>query len=263
MMTLLREGQKRGFLDVDSLQMIEGVLAMSRLRVRDIMVPRAQMVTIQEDQSFESMLDPIISSGHSRFPVTGEDRDEVVGILLAKDLLRYFAAPQPAAFDLHDFVRPAVFVPESKRINVLLKEFRSSHNHMAIVVNEYGGVAGLVTIEDVLEEIVGDIGDEHDRPAEQDIQQVAPDRYQVKALTEIESFNAYFGTTFSDAEYDTVGGLVMHHMGHLPHPGESVALHGVQFQVLRSDRRRIHTLEVVPNGGDGVETRDFIEGDPA
>jgi len=241
----LREAGARGLIDADALSMIEGVLEVADLQVRDIMVPRSQMVVLERDDPPEELLPVIVESGHSRFPVIGEDRDQVVGILLAKDLLRYFGEEEGGAFDMRELLRPAVFVPESKRVNVLLKEFRVSRNHMAVVVDEYGGVSGLVTIEDVIEEIVGDIADEYDIEEDQTIRREGERQYAVHALARIEDFNEYFGTGFSDEEFDTIGGLVMHQFGRLPKRGESVVIDGFDFRVLRSDRRRIDMLRVV------------------
>ncbi|RMD69549.1 MAG: CBS domain-containing protein [Gammaproteobacteria bacterium] len=242
---LLREAKERHILDADALSMIEGVLQVSEKRVRDAMIPRSQMVVIPQNASLEDILPIIVESAHSRFPVIGESRDEVVGILLAKDLLAYCLEDRRKAFQVRDVLRPAVFIPESKRLNVLLKEFRTSRNHMAIVVDEYGGVAGLITIEDVLEQIVGEIADEYDVEEEKDIIPING-RYRVKALTSIEEFNEYFGTQFSDTEFDTIGGLVLKAFGHFPRPGETIVLDHLQFRVLRGDKRRIHLLEVVP-----------------
>lgn len=247
---LLRDAEQRSLLDSDALAMIEGVLQTSELRVRDIMVPRAQMVVVEGDAPLETSLKSITDSGHSRFPVIGETRDEVVGILLAKDLLPFWVT-RATEFNIRDVLRPAVFIPESKRLNVLLKEFRSSRNHMAIVVDEYGGVSGLVTIEDVLEQIVGEIADEHDIDESTYIKAHDNKRYTLKALTPIEEFNEFFGTSFSDEEFDTIGGLVLNKFGYLPRPGEVVKFGGYNFKVLHADRRRVHLLEmtlvVTPN----------------
>jgi magnesium and cobalt transporter len=212
------------------------------------MIPRSQMVVIERNQKLDQMLKVIIDSGHSRFPVIGEDRDEVLGVLLAKDLLRYFNNEQRDELRIEDYLRPAVVIPESKRLNALLKEFRDSHNHMAIVVDEYGGVSGLLTIEDVLEEIVGEIDDEHD-PEEVVCIQPETDAegrstWQVRALTRIEDFNDYFETNLPDDDYDTTGGLVMHELGRLPRRGEKLTFGGFEFRVLKADRRRIDTLQV-------------------
>lgn len=238
---LLRDAQARDLLDADALAMIESIMQVSEMQVRDIMIPRAQMVVVRRDAGLEEILPTIIDSGHSRFPVIGENRDEVVGILLAKDLLRYRIQPEEA-FSIRDSMRPVVFIPESKRLNVLLKEFRVSRNHIAVVVDEYGGVAGMVTIEDVLEQIVGEIADEHDIEEGVFILQRSQTSYMVKALTPIEDFNEYFGTDFSDEEFDTVGGLVAHEFGHLPKRGESVVMGRFVFKVTRADNRRIHLL---------------------
>jgi len=249
----LREAGRRGLIDADALAMIEGVLAVSDLQVRDIMVPRSQMVVVDRDDPPGKLLPVIVESGHSRFPVIGEDRDQVVGLLLAKDLLRFFGEGGGEDFDMREVLRPAVFVPESKRVNVLLKEFRVSRNHMAVVVDEYGGVSGLVTIEDVIEEIVGDIADEYDIEEDQTIRREGDRQYAVLALARIEDFNAYFGSAFSDEEFDTIGGLVMHQFGRLPKRGESVSIEGFDFKVLRADRRRIDLLRVT--APPGVEPR--------
>jgi len=198
---------------------------------------------IGKDQTPDELLKAIIESNHSRFPVIGDDRDEVVGIVLAKDLLKHFVG-EPQSFQLDKFLRPAVFIPESKRLNMLLAEFRESRNHMAIVVDEYGGVSGLATIEDVLEQIVGEIDDEHDPETVSSIQPQDGGRFVVLALTRIEEFNEFFNTEISDADYDTVGGLVMHELGRLPRRGEQLEHAGFRFKVLRGDRRRLHTLEV-------------------
>ena len=244
---LLRDAEQRNLIDVEALGMIEGALQVGEMQVRDIMIPRAQMVVVQEDVPPEEFVAEVIESGHSRFPVVGDSRDEVRGILLAKDLLAYFAKDSSEtrdSFDMDDAMRPAVFIPESKRLNVLLKEFRQSRNHMAIVVDEYGGVAGLVTIEDVLEQIVGEIDDEHDTEVGQDIRRLGNGEFVVKARTPIEDFNEYFNTSFSDEEFDTIGGLVIKSLGHLPKRGESGEIGGMHFRVLRADKRRVHLLRV-------------------
>jgi len=241
---ILTDARDRGLIDADVLAMLEGVLEVSEIQVRDVMVPRSQMVVVHRDDPPEKILPVVIESGHSRFPVVGEDRDEVVGILLAKDLLRYFAQDGGSQFDIRECLRPAVFIPESKRLNVLLKEFRVSHNHMAIVVDEYGGVSGLLTIEDVLEQIVGDIGDEYDVDEGEGIRRDGERTYSVPALTRIEEFNETFGTRFSDEEFDTIGGLVLHELGRMPRRGEAVEIGGLELKVHRADRRRIETLRV-------------------
>jgi magnesium and cobalt transporter len=241
---MMRAAASAGMLDADALSMIQGVLRVSDLQVRDIMVPRSQMVVLERDSEPKSLLPSVTESGHSRFPVIGADRDQVVGILLAKDLLRYYAEGATGGFDIREVLRPAAFVPESKRLNVLLKEFRASRNHMAIVVDEYGGVSGLVTIEDVIEEIVGEIADEYDTDEDQTIRREGDRQFAVLALTRVQEFNDYFGTRFSDEEYDTIGGLVMHQFGRLPRRGEAVTMEGLEFKVLRADRRRIDQLRV-------------------
>jgi magnesium and cobalt transporter len=241
----MREAASRGLLDADSLEMLEGVLEVGDLHVRDIMVPRSQMIVVERDADPATIVPVVVESGHSRFPVIGEDRDQVVGILLAKDLLRYYAEGGQQDFDIREVVRPAVFVPESKRLNVLLKEFRKNRHHMAIVVDEYGGVAGLVTIEDVIEQIVGDIADEYDVEEDQPIRREGERQYTVRALTRIDEFNEYFGTDFSDEEFDTIGGLVAHAFGRLPRRGETTRIGELEFRVLRADRRRIDALRVV------------------
>ena len=222
--------------------MIEGVLQVSEMQVRDIMIPRAQMDVIDIADAPEKFIPFVIETAHSRFPVIGENKDDVIGILLAKDLLRYYAGEE---FDVRDMLRPAVFIPEAKRLNVLLKEFRMNRNHIAIVVDEYGGVSGLVTIEDVLEQIVGEIEDEYDfDETEDNIIQDRSGRYRVKAVTEIASFNEVLGTQFSDEDYDTVGGLVVSKFGHLPKRGEQTEFDGLKFLVLRADSRRLHSMLV-------------------
>jgi magnesium and cobalt transporter len=241
---LLADAKDRGLIEADVLSMMEGVLQVSTIQVRDVMVPRAQMVVVQREDPPEKILPTVIESGHSRFPVVGEDRDEVVGILLAKDLLRYFAEDSATSFDIRECLRPAVFIPESKRLNVLLREFRNSHNHMAIVVDEYGGVSGLLTIEDVLEQIVGDIGDEYDVDEVEGIHKEAERTFAVPALTRIDEFNDVFDTRFSDEDADTIGGLVLHELGRMPRRGEAIELGGLELKVLRADRRRIETLRV-------------------
>jgi magnesium and cobalt transporter len=239
----LRAAQRRGLIDGDALSIIEGALAVSEMQVRDIMIPRAAMDVIDVHAGVEDFIAQVIATAHSRFPVIDQNRDDVIGILLAKDLLRYYAGEEE--FNVREMLRPAVFVPESKRLNVLLREFRASRNHMAIVVDEYGGVAGLVTIEDVLEQIVGEIEDEYDFDEAGDNILAEPGgRWRVKALTQIADFNTAFGTAFSDAEHDTVGGLVIDHFGRLPKRGESTAIGGLRFQVLRADSRRVYTLIV-------------------
>jgi len=243
LLDILRGAFERHLLDADALSMIEGVLAVSEATVRDIMIPRAQMDCVSIDDDPPDFLPLILETKHSRFPVIGESKDDVTGILLAKELLNYYANPE--GFVLRDTLRPAVFVPESKRLNVLLREFRANRNHIAIVVDEYGGVSGLVTIEDVLEQIVGDIEDEYDYDESHDnIIPEANGRFRVKAQTEIDDFNEQFGTQFPDDEFDTVGGLVLRAFGRLPKRGEATTMEGLRFRVLRADSRRLHTLQV-------------------
>ena len=243
---MLRVAGARGLIDGDALTMLEGVLEVGDLQVRDIMVPRAQMAFVRRDDPAARILPVVVESGHSRFPVMDEDRDNIVGILLAKDLLRLTTAQARERFDIREYMRPAVFVPESKRLNVLLKEFRRNRNHMAIVVDEYGGVSGLVTIEDVIEQIVGEIDDEFDVEDDQNIRRDAERQFTVRGVTRIGEFNDYFGARLSEAEgFDTVAGLLMKEFGRLPRRGESVNLDGFEFRVLRADRRRIDALRVV------------------
>ncbi len=242
---VLADAHEKGLIDTDALEMLRGVLEVAELQVRDIMVPRSQMVVVNRSDFPEDILPIVIESGHSRFPVIGDDRDQVAGILLAKDLLRYYIEDGQKEFDIKECLRPAVFIPESKRLNVLLKEFRVSHNHIALVVDEYGGVAGLVTIEDVLEQIVGDIGDEYDVDDDLDVRKEGERQFSVRAQIPIDDFNRYFGTDFSDEEFDTIGGLLMNHLGRLPRRGEAFSFGGLEFKVLRADRRRLETLRVV------------------
>jgi magnesium and cobalt transporter len=244
LLEFLRDDRWERVLDEDELEMLRDVLEVSETQVRDVMVPRSQMVVLEAGAPQDEILATIIECGHSRFPVLGEERDEVQGILLAKDLLRHFRDGGEQAFSLDRFLRPAVFIPESKRLNTLLKQFRVSRNHMAIVVDEYGGIAGLLTIEDVLEEIVGEIDDEHDPRDAAPIQQQDESRYNVKALTRIEDFNEYFDVELTDSDYDTVGGLVIHQLGRMPRSGDVVAAEGFRFKVLQADRRRVYGVEV-------------------
>lgn len=240
----LRNAQRRNLIDVDALGMIEGVLQVAEMQVRDIMVPRSQMVVVERDATIENMLPVIVESAHSRFPVIGESRDEVVGILLAKDLLSCIEGERLGRVNIRELLRPVVFIPESKRLNVLLKEFRVSRNHIAMVVDEYGGVAGLVTIEDVLEQIVGEIIDEHDVDEDFYIRKHSESEYTVKALTPIDEFNENFDTDFSDEEFDTIGGLLLNVFSHLPKRGESATIGKLRFKVLNADGRRIYLLHV-------------------
>ena len=242
-LTFLTECRNRGLLQSDELRMLQGVLEVSEAHVRDVMIPRSRMVVLRQDDSTDELLKTIVDSGHSRFPVIGADRDEVVGILLAKDVLRHYR-DSDAEFNIDDLLRPAVFIPESKRLSTLLKEFREGHQHMAVVVDEYGGVSGLATIEDVLEQIVGEIDDEHDPEDIDPIQEIENGRFSVMAQTRIEQFNEYFDTELDDEEYDTVGGLILHELGRLPRRGERLEFDRFAFKVTRGDRRRIHVVEV-------------------
>ncbi|BAJ03367.1 CNNM family magnesium/cobalt transport protein CorC [Shewanella violacea] len=243
---VIHDAEQREVISEDTREMIKGVLEVSDLRVRDIMIPRAQIVALQIDDTVEELLSTVISSAHSRFPVVNEDKDHIEGILLAKDLLKYGFKNNDEPFTLGQVIRPAVVVPESKRVDVLLKEFRSQRYHMAIVVDEYGGVSGLVTIEDILEEIVGEIEDEfdHDSAKDTEIRKVGKQVYMIKALTPIEDFNDEFKTQFSDEEFDTVGGLVSHAFGHLPERNEKVIIDGIEFKVISADTRRLLQLRV-------------------
>ncbi len=246
LLELLHDAHDRNLIDADAMSMIEGVFQVSDLAARDIMVPRSQMDVVDIAKPIEDWLPMVLETAHSRFPAVDGDRDKVVGILLAKDLLRYYAEE---SFDVRDMLRPAVFIPESKRLNVLLRDFRANRNHIAIVVDEYGGVAGLITIEDVLEQIVGDIEDEYDFDEEEDNILPVKDgdfgpRWRIKALTEIEQFNELLGTTLSDDDVDTIGGLVSKHLGRMPRKGEQFNIDRLRFEVLRADARQVHVLLV-------------------
>lgn len=241
---LLRDAEQRSLLDADALRMIEGVLQVSEMRVEEIMITRSTMVTIDKDASLDSILPIVIQSAHSRFPVIGESKDEVVGILLAKDLLQY-KREDFDRFSLKDIIRPAIFIPESKRLDILLNEFRKNRHHLAIVVDEYGGVNGMVTIEDVLEQIVGDIEDEHDFKEDPFIKKHKEDNYSIKAQTPIVEFNQYFDLNFDENEFDTIGGLVIKEFGYLPKRGETIDIEGIPFTVLRANRRRVQLLKMV------------------
>jgi magnesium and cobalt transporter len=241
---MLAESRQRGVLDAEAFAMLEGALAVADLQVRDIMIPRMQMVCLRREDPIARILPAVVESRHSRFPVLDGDRDDVAGILLAKDLLRLFASGTPAVFDMREYLRPALFVPEAKRLNVLLREFRDSRNHMAIVVDEYGGVAGLVTIEDVIEQIVGDIDDEFDVEDDQNIRREDERQFSVRGSTRIDEFNQYFNAELPEGEFDTVAGLVMQQLGRMPRRGESVMLGMFEFRVMRTDRRRIDSLRV-------------------
>lgn len=246
---MVRDAEGEHLIDPDTAGMMEGALMVSELKVRDIMVPRSEMIFIEVEQTPEEFLPSVIESAHSRFPVVDSRHEKVLGILLAKDLLPLAADPA-YPFQIREVLRPAVFVPESKRLHILLREFRLSRNHLAIVVDEYGEIAGLVSIEDVLEQIVGEIDDEYDVDDEQYIRQHRANRFTLKARTPIEHFNEFFHSRLPDVDYDTVGGLVMHHFGRVPARGDEIDFAGFSFKVLRADRRRVHTLRVVRTGPD-------------
>ena len=244
LITLLRSCAERNLLDADALAMIEGALQVADMQARDIMVPRMHMDMIDISASPAEFIPMVIETAHSRFPVVGENKDNVIGILLAKDLLRYYAGEEE--FNVREMLRPAVFIPESKPLNILLKEFRANRNHIAIVVDEYGGVAGMVTIEDVLEQIVGDIEDEHDiDDVDEKFVQERGGQFRVKALTEISDFNEFFGTNYDDETFDTIGGFVLQRFSHIPKRGEQISIDNLTFKVLRADSRRLHLLQVV------------------
>ncbi|MEQ8232124.1 MAG: transporter associated domain-containing protein [Gammaproteobacteria bacterium] len=240
----LHDAEAANLIDPDTAAMMEGALLVSEMKVRDIMVPRTEIVFIDEESSPAEFLPEVIESGHSRFPVFDHEREHVVGVLLAKDLLT-FAVDPTQTLDIRDILRPVSFVPESKRLNILLREFRARRNHLAVVVDEYGGISGLVTIEDVLEQIVGDIDDEHDLAEEDNIRRHRDERYTVKARTTLEEFNEAFGLDWTSADYETIGGLVIHELGHLPRRGEELEHRGFSFKVLRADRRRVRLLRVI------------------
>lgn len=240
---ILHHAESHHILDHESLRMMEGVLEVAKMKVRDVMIPRSQMITIESNCTFDQILPIAEENQHSRYPVIGESRDEILGILLIKDILPYFKSPND--FVLSKMLRPAIFIPESKRLNVLLNDFRVNHNHMAIVVDEYGGISGLVTIEDVLEEIVGEIEDESDISEFNNlIKKIGDRQFTVKALTSIEDFNTHFNTQFSEEEFDTIGGLVMNRLGHLPKRGDSIVIDNLRFKILHADNRRIRLLKV-------------------
>jgi magnesium and cobalt transporter len=241
---LLKNLQASQVLGAEELFMIEGVMQVSDMQVRDIMIPRGQMVVLEHEDPIPVIIDKITESGHSRFPVIDDDKDDVVGILLAKDLLQ-LSVEDTAKFEFNDYIRPASFIPESKRLNVLLKEFRQNRSHMAMIVDEYGGVSGLVTIEDVLEQIVGKIDDEHDDDDEVDIQHHGANRYSVRALTPLQDFNDYFNSEFVNDEIETIGGYLLGHIGYLPERGESFTLDNLTFKVLSADSRHVHQYQVV------------------
>ncbi len=241
----LQQAEEDGIVERDSYDMIQRILYVSDMRVRDVMIPRSSMVLIDRDAVLDDCLDVMVDSGHSRFPVFDHEKDQFVGILLAKDLLRFFDEDNKQRFNLRDLTRPVVFVPESKRLNVLLSEFRTYRNHMALVADEFGAVAGVVTIEDVLEQIVGDIEDEHDVDEEEGfIRTMSNGETMVKALLPIDEFNEHFQTYFSENGSDTIGGLISQTLGHIPQPGESVDINGITFDIIHADSRRIHIVRV-------------------
>lgn len=242
---LIRSASERHILDAEALSIVEGALSVSQMQARDIMIPRSQVVMVSRDAAAEETLKLVTETSHSRFPVIDDDRDDVIGILLAKDLLTAVVTAGEFKFDLRELLRPAVFIPESKRLNVLLREFRARRNHMAIVVDEYGGVAGIVTIENVLEQIVGEIEDEHDIDDDAPILQRDENTYTVKALTPVEDFNEFFEVDWSDDDFDTVGGHVVNQFGHLPGRGEQISIDRFEFTILRADNRRVHLLRMV------------------
>ena len=248
LLDLLKNLQSHQLFGADELTMIEGVLQVADMQVRDIMIPRGQMVVLDHEDSLPEIIEKITTSGHSRFPVIDDDKDDVVGILLAKDLLA-LPLDQGDAFEINEYIRPASFIPESKRLNVLLKEFRLNRSHMAMIVDEYGGVSGLITIEDVLEQIVGKIDDEHDDEDEIDIQPHGDNRFSVRALTPLDEFNDYFETEFESEDVETIGGYLLGEIGHLPERGESIALDNLTFKVLSADSRQVHLYQVISNVG--------------
>ena len=254
---LLRKAQRRKVLDSDALSIIEGALQVSDMQVRDIMVPRSQVVTVNAADSPQDILPVVIEAQHSRFPVIGDSLDEVLGILLAKDLLPLALDKEQKKFDIKDVMRPATYVPESTRLNVLLKEFRENRNHMAIVIDEYGDLAGLCTIEDVLEQIVGEIEDEHDIEEEAFIKQLDNDSFTVKALTSVEEFNQHVGASLSTEEFDTIGGIVLSKFGHIPQRDESVVIGKFTFRVLSADNRQIRLLHVSTSHSDAATVHDY------
>ena len=242
--SLIVDAAENEVIDNDAKDIIVGAMQVSEMHARDIIIPRTQMKVIAVDSKLEDILPLIIQSAHSRYPVVGENPDDVLGILLAKDLLPQILDPKNAGFDVRELMRPTLFIPESKRLNVLLREFRQNRNHMAIVIDEYGGVAGLITIEDVLEEIVGEIEDETDAEEDPFIRKIASNNYFVSALTPIEDFNKYFEVNFSDGEFDTIGGLVSHAFGYMPTRNEITEIQGFKFKVITADQRKIHSLHM-------------------
>jgi magnesium and cobalt transporter len=255
LLELLRNAEQDQVLDADALSIIEGALQVSSMQVREIMIPRSQVVTVSAKNTLEEILDIVVEASHSRFPVVSENQDNIMGILLAKDLLRLALNGNAERFSIKDIVRPATFVPESKRLNVLLKEFRETRHHMAIVIDEYGSACGVVTIEDVLEQIVGEIEDEYDVDDDSYIKKFDEENYIVKALTPIDEFNDYFETDFSDQEADTIGGLVLQQLRHIPERDEHVSIGNYLFTVLNADSRQIRLLKVHVPRSNGVRTR--------
>jgi magnesium and cobalt transporter len=252
LLDLLKNLQAHQLLGADELTMIEGVLQVDDMQVRDIMIPRGQMIVLDHEDTMPEIIAKITASGHSRFPVIDDDKDDVVGILLAKDLL-HLSLDQSQRFEINEYIRPASFIPESKRLNVLLKDFRLNRSHMAMIVDEYGGVSGLITIEDVLEQIVGKIDDEHDEDEEVDIQPHGANRYSVRALTPLPEFDEYFETGFESEGIETIGGFVLRQIGHLPERGESITVDNLTFKVLSADSRQVHLYQVIDNGGRTAE----------
>ena len=253
LLDLLKNLQEHQLLGADELAMIEGVLQVDDMQVRDIMIPRGQMIVLEHEDSLPDIIEKITTSGHSRFPVIDDDKDDVVGILLAKDLL-HLSLDQSQYFEINEYIRPASFIPESKRLNVLLKDFRLNRSHMAMIVDEYGGVSGLITIEDVLEQIVGKIDDEHDdEDDEVDIQPHGANRYSVRALTPLPKFNDYFKTEFEIEDIETIGGYLLRQIGYLPERGEAITLDELTFKVMSADSRQVHLYQVIDNGGHTAE----------
>lgn len=242
---IISEAASRELIDSDTKSMLQGVLDVSKMRARDIMVPRSQMATIDIEQPVSAFLPILLENNHSRYPVVNEDKDHIEGILLVKDLLQYALDPNQTDWHIREFLRPAVIIPESKRVDALLKEFRQKRYHMAIVVDEYGGVSGLVTIEDILEQIVGEIEDEHDDEEDNDIKKMASRVFQVSALTPLDEFNESFDTRFDEEDADTIGGIVLHAFGHMPERGESIQLGDLTFKVSKANSRRLLQLQVI------------------
>ena len=256
LVSILRDAAERQLIQLDALNIIFGALQVSDMHARDIMIPRSSLVVVAEDQTLEELLPVIVESRHSRFPVIGDNVDDIKGILHAKDLLPLLLPENQQTFAMRDCIRPALLIPESKRLNVLLQEFRTNRNHMALVVDEYGQISGAVTIEDVLEQIVGEIEDEHDVDDDSFVKQLEPNTFHVKANTTIEDFNEYFATEFSDEEFDTIGGLVLHQLGHLPERGECIVFAGMRFDVLNAESRRIRLLKVAKAQPDEADAQD-------